>query len=377
MHSEQHPEYRLIHCILRDSELLDRIKLEADDFLKYRIVWDEIMVFKKEARPIGFSSPFSFDVLEFVPQDYVDGGAFVDEYCYEIRKNRIIRDIKNSDSLKEIRDLASMEYMKVKIPTLEESVGQYLDNYCVGQERIKDGYVGIRTGFKWFDMAVVLDKADLITLAGRPGQGKSSLALSLALGAAKYHKVLFLSLEMTQDEMIARAISSTQSIPLNELTHYMVNTAPSIVAKFFEQYKNFNIFHYRNCHTKDIAAIADNYDIIFIDQLSNLRDPYQKGESKAARYGRITQELKAIAIEQNIAVVLCAQINRAGAENPDLTNLKDSGSIEEDSDIVVLIQHDSIDNSTKLICAKNRNGEANHEVEYRFEKKFTRFIPIS
>ena len=105
----------------------------------------------------------------------------------------------------------------------------------------------------------------------------------------------------------------------------------------------------------------------------------RKNETKTQHYGRITRNLKTIVNDFNCAVLLCAQINRAGARMPSLVNLKDSGSIEEDSDVVIFIQQEEEGKNTNVVlkCAKNRNGKAGHEAKFCFWKERSKFIELT
>ena len=113
-------------------------------------------------------------------------------------------------------------------------------------------------------------------------------------------------------------------------------------------------------------------DCVIIDQLSCVQEQPLKGETKASLFGRITAGLKQIANQYNIPVILCAQINRQGTDEPLLHHLKDSGSIEEDSAVVLVLHSVNVDSPTQVICAKNRGGVVGYE-DFNFKRSHMKF----
>lgn len=234
----------------------------------------------------------------------------------------------------------------------------------------KDGITGIRTGFNNLDKEISgLNKGELIIIAGRPGMGKTSFALNIATNIAKNHKVIFFSLEMSMEQLALKTIDSElgeQSRKINfdkssneklsnvlenlgNLELYIDDTASETVSKINSKLKKIN-----------------GTEIIFIDHLqlisgSNLKPRIQE-------MSEITRDLKILAKKNNIPVVCLSQLSRAPEgrleKKPGLSDLRDSGSIEQDADIVLMLYrkwyYDKSEKTDEKECeciiAKNRHG---------------------
>jgi len=214
-------------------------------------------------------------------------------------------------------------------------------------------------------------------VAARPGQGKSSFSLTLATDFAHHGaKVLFLSLEMGEQEVLYRAIAQRGEVILSDILKANQEDLAPLIDQFKKHTKgNFRILHPGSVNIGEIRRLSEGYDVVVVDQLSTVREPQVKGETKVGLYGRITNALKQQAIEKKQLVFLCCQINRQGEEEPKLINLKDSGSIEEDSDKVILLHcQEKMNGDTKVIIGKNRQGQEDIFVTYQFKRHFTKFI---
>ncbi len=370
------PELEVIHLLLMYPKLVEQCVLVPEDFEFFDVQFEEIKTKYARQEHIGLSSGFSFPVTAFLlTDDYVSPQptAFA-QLCVRVRNFRILRDIKAIDDLDEIEKILQLRISGNKIKPLLEISQQFYEEYAERQERIQEGYIGIKTGFSFLDQEVIFDNGQLITIAARPGRGKTCFSFTLALNMAKYgKKVLFLALEMQVMDMVERAISSTQNIPLKDLITCKDENVGKHLDALITQYGNLSIHHPRRCSMADIAFYAKNFDIVFVDQLSNIAQDQAKGETKAMMYGRFTSGLNRIAIEQNIPLFLCCQINREGVDNPTLETLKDSGSIEEDSHKVLLL-HCKEENSREMhvLVGKNRKGKENIGKMFIFDRDFTR-----
>lgn len=245
-----------------------------------------------------------------------------------------------------------------------------------------------------------IHRKQLITVGARPGMGKSAFALQIGLNVAEQgHRVLYLPLEMTEAETYERILCMKNFVEGSQLTaeHISKETWDKIslggnMLNELEESKNFLVFeNLRNL--EKIRQIIKNYRpfLVVIDQLSNLRTD-RHFNSKRELYTFFTNTLKEIAMDNGVAILLAAQINRAvegGA--PTLENLKDSGSIEEDSERVILlyqIPDEKISNPKDWIAAKpmlvrlakNRSGKVGDFTvsycgeHYRFKEYRTNFI---
>lgn len=220
-----------------------------------------------------------------------------------------------------------------------------------------------------------LKKAELTTIAARPGTGKSAFALQTAEAAARAgHKVLFFNLEMTQWQIYDRLIIRHTDVPAqalqsgeafnNELQAGAILNAITTFEKIQEnltfKIKNSNVDYFRSIISEEKP------DLVIVDQLSHLTCSLTFPDIRQ-RYNYIVESLKRLASSFDIPILLLAQLNRNAEEKePTLADLKESGVIEETSDNVVFLfvdpEHkDSVEEVMQLPCvlkvAKNRQGE--------------------
>ena len=242
----------------------------------------------------------------------------------------------------------------------------------------KDQYKGVASGFSTLDKYITgLNKSDFILIGARPAMGKTSFALNLA------HRLLasfagipsqkLLTGELDKDEW-ARLGNAAGAF--NDVELYLDDTASITVPEIKS----------RVMRMKDV-------DIIIIDYLSLIQSA-TKRDNRAQEVSEITRHLKMLAKDLNIPVVCCAQLNRGTegrgkSHKPQLSDLRESGSIEQDADIVLFLyreeyyknelddeKQEEVDISrTELIVAKNRHGPTG-SIEMTFDKEFTRFRAI-
>lgn len=266
----------------------------------------------------------------------------------------------------------------------------------------KDKYKGIPSGFGMLDKYLTgLNKSDLILIGARPAMGKTSFALNLAqnisMGARK--KCIVFSLEMTKAQLAERLLASQAGVESQKLkTGEMTKEEWVRLGNAAGQFNDVELY------LDDTSSITvpeiksrvrrmKNVDCIIIDYLGLISSAGKK-ENRVQEVSEITRNLKMMAKDLNIPVICCAQLSR-GTEGhgknhkPQLADLRESGSIEQDADIVLFLyredyyrndvdedKQDDIDaNKTELIIAKNRHG-ATTSIELTFDKEFTRFRSI-
>lgn len=266
----------------------------------------------------------------------------------------------------------------------------------------KDDYLGIPTGFGLLDRYITgLNKSDFILIGARPAMGKTSFALNLAqnitMGARK--RCVFFSLEMTKEQLAERLLASQAGIESQKF-----RTGELSNDEWIRLGNALSSFHDVELYLDDTAAITvpeiksivrrlKNVDCILIDYLGLIQSAVHK-ENRVQEVSEITRNLKMMAKDLNIPVICCAQLSR-GTEGrgkthtPQLSDLRESGSIEQDADIVMFLyrpdyyrnelseeERDEVDeNLTELIVAKNRHGGVG-TIQLTFDKEFTRFRSI-
>jgi replicative DNA helicase len=270
----------------------------------------------------------------------------------------------------------------------------------------EDGLTGIPTGFEDLDkMTSGWQPSDLIIVAARPGMGKTAFTLSMARNAAMDFKkpVALFSLEMASVQLVQRLISAEAEIESSKLRnaklepHEWVQLQKAIermaeVPIFIDDTAGINIFELR----AKCRRMKQQHDIqmIIIDylQLMTGGSDSKKSGTREQEISMISRSLKSLAKELNVPVIALSQLSRAvetrgnNSRRPQLSDLRESGAIEQDADIVTFIyrpeyygimEDEGMSNKgiAELIIAKHRNG-ALGDVRMRFIEKFAKFVNL-
>lgn len=255
-------------------------------------------------------------------------------------------------------------------------------------------YLGLSTGFDRLDaMMTGLNKSDLILLAARPGMGKTSFALNVATNVAKkYDKdVVIFSLEMSSEQLVSRVLSSEAQIQSESLRTGVLSTD-----QWMQLAASADILSKTNMYLDDTPGITvaeikakvrrlKNLGLIVIDYLQ-LMSSSGKSENRVQEISKMTRNLKIMAKELDIPIIVLSQLNRSAEQRPDhkpmLSDLRESGSIEQDADIVMFLFREGyydpeVENPfiAKCILAKNRHGSTG-EVDLRWDGQFTKFANL-
>lgn len=260
---------------------------------------------------------------------------------------------------------------------------------------------GIPSGFTSIDRYTAgWQPSDLVIMAARPGMGKTAFVLSMARNMAVEHRipVAFFSLEMTAEQVVTRLISSECELPadklkkgnlaehewqqLNHKVNRLVN-APLII----DDTPALGIFELRaKCRR---LKHKENIQMVIIDYLQLMHGPGDGKGNREQEISTISRSLKSLAKELNVPVICLSQLNRSvetrgGDKKPQLSDLRESGAIEQDADMVLFIfrpeyyklNEDQYGKPTKdlaeIIIAKHRNGPLG-EIPLRFVSHFARF----
>jgi replicative DNA helicase len=252
---------------------------------------------------------------------------------------------------------------------------------------------GVPTGFTDFDrMTSGLQRQELVVIAARPSMGKTALALNMAQYAAKNGNVVgIFSLEMSAEQLVSRLLCSEARVDAHRLRTGYLNR---------EEWARLADALRRLCETKvyidDSAAVSvmemrakcrrlkaeHGLDLLIIDYLQ-LMAGRGRMESRQQEVSQISRDLKGLAKELDVPVVALSQLSRAPEQRsehkPQLSDLRESGAIEQDSDLVCFIYREEVYNPTdenqgtaELIIGKQRNGPTG-VVPLAFLKEFTRF----
>jgi len=281
------------------------------------------------------------------------------------------------------------------VPSLLLGVFQALEK----RHEQKGDRTGVTSGYRDIDdYTAGWQPGNLVILAARPAMGKTSLALNMAVAAAKDEKkpVAVFSLEMTKQELVERLLSSEAKLDASKLRR------GAIADRDWEKIGHaMGVLHELPIYLDDAGAVtvteirsrlrrlksAHGLAAAFIDYLQLVRPPtLAKVVNRNEELSDICRTLKATAKDLNIPIIALAQLNRAvearSEKRPLLSDLRDSGSIEQEADIVTFLYRDVYYNketspepdATELIIAKHRNGRVG-TVKLRFQGEHTLFVP--
>ncbi|MCM3886118.1 replicative DNA helicase [Frankia sp. R82] len=264
--------------------------------------------------------------------------------------------------------------------------------------RDKAGLRGIPTGFADLDeLTGGFKRGQMIVIAARPGVGKSMLALDIARAAAikHNHPVLFVSLEMSRGELDQRVWAAEARVSHHNLeTGNLTDDDWLRVARRMGETTDAPLF-IDTAPNAGVAAIRtrarrqqrrDGLSLLIVDYLQLLVTA-KKGENRQQEVSALSRELKLLAIELDVPVIALSQLNRASEQRadkrPQLSDLRDSGSIEQDADMVIMIyREDAHDpNSARageadLIVEKNRGGPKG-TITVAFQGHYARFVDMA
>lgn len=266
---------------------------------------------------------------------------------------------------KESEDILDMGQSVEKVLTRIEN------NYCNGGK-----ILGNTTGFKEIDNTISgLQKGDFIIVAARPSMGKTAFALNIGQHASKGASVGIFSLEMTTEQLMERLISSRSLVEfgkiktgkLDEAEFRKITDAANVLAKrkIFIDDKSTNLSDIKaKCRN---LKVKEGLDVVIIDYLQ-LIEISDKTNSREQEIAKISRELKKLAKKLEITIVALSQLSRAPEQRTDhrpvLSDLRESGSIEQDADVIFMLYRDEYytkeseeRNIAELIINKNRNGE--------------------
>lgn len=316
----------------------------------------------------------------------LDGSAEADKLLdsaeqkiYDIRKG------KSTSSLQRLSDVISAEVYPHLVQITSENA---------------DEYKGIPMGFSKLDeITSGLNRSDLILIGARPAMGKTSFALNIARNVSMTgKKVIFFSLEMSNEQLASRVLSTEARVESNKLRSGEISSDEWMrLAEATDRLTKCNLYF------DDTASItvpeikskikrARDVDCIIIDYLG-LMESAKKKENRVQEVTEITRSLKMLAKDLKIPVVVCAQLSRGPEKNgkasnrPMLSDLRDSGSIEQDADIVMMLYRegyykgsaqnaDEIDmTQADVDVAKNRHGST-ERVKLHWDAQYTLFSTL-
>ena len=322
--------------------------------------------------------------------------------------------IENSERL--LFDLAEKGSFNSSLVKFDEAMKQTIEMASAAYKN-EEGIVGVPTGLRDLDDRLGgLHSSDLIIIAGRPSMGKTALATNIAFNAAqkiqesgKKSTIAFFSLEMSSEQLSTRILAEQARIKSNDIRRGKISDEQ--FDKFIETSKNISELPLYIDETPaiSIAAMSNRarrikrlfgLDMIVVDYIQLMSGQSNNRDGRVQEISQITQGLKAIAKELSIPVVALSQLSRAVEQRddhkPQLSDLRESGSIEQDADVVMFVYRASyylerkepqaatvehaewqakmseIAHLAQIIIAKQRHGPTGN-IDLEFEAMFTKF----
>lgn len=421
-------EKSLLGSLMLDKEAITKVAdiLHSEDFYKrnHQYIYQVVEDLFTRGEPIDLIS-VSSKLKERNQLENIGGTAYLTElintvptashvmtYAKIVQKKRILRDLisagteislmgyEEENESDDLLDSAERRIFSITQKNLTQSflpIKPYLEEAFERIERIskqKGALRGISTGFNGLDSLLSgLQNSDLIILAARPSMGKSSLALDIAKNIALKEKkpVGIFSLEMSKDQLIDRLISSESNIDSWKLRQGMLSSDGDqndfvCIQHALGTLSEAPIFidDASSCSVLQMRAMARRLQashglgLIVVDYLQ-LIEPNNKIMNSVQQITEISRQLKGLARELNIPVLALSQLSRAVEQRtpkvPRLSDLRDSGSIEQDADVVLFIYREDVyqEESPRkgiadIIIAKHRNGPIGR-VELFFDKQ--------
>ena len=276
------------------------------------------------------------------------------------------------------------------LPDVLERLGEMTES--------QDHMPGLSSGFSAVDAKITgLNKSDLLLLAARPGMGKTSFALNIALNVARSSRktVAIFSLEMSAEQLVTRILSGEALVEnyrlrtgnLRETDWQKIASAASVLNQLDIRVDDNPMLSAADMNAK--CRRLDNLGLVVIDYLqlmTSAGDKSNRGENRQQVVSDISRMMKIMAKELNVPVICLSQLSRANEKRDDkrpmLSDLRESGAIEQDADIVMFLYRDDYYNEdsekhniAECIIAKNRHGETG-KVELRWMPEYTQFATL-
>ena len=235
------------------------------------------------------------------------------------------------------------------------------------------------TGFQEIDKMAHISPGDYVVIGARPSTGKTAITLQMMMNMAKRNKVVYFSLETSAEKLYQRMISCFSLVPLEALKTECDKDKLGEVSKCYGAFKKLSmtVVEAAGWTVEQIKAkaIEEQADIIFIDYLTLIKS---KGNSRYEQITNISIDLHTMAQQTKTAVVALSQLSRNGDEEPRMTDLRESGQIEQDADIVMLLSRNELesDSDRVLQVAKNKEGRIGR-VTLGFDGSIQRFFEYS
>ena len=426
-------EKMILSCLLINPEAieltLNKISIEMFYFQNHQEIYKSIRILYSKNVPIDILTLITFlqdngllekiggikVLIEVINQ--VPNLVYLEEYVrlikdkflrrkliklgYEIINSGYITNVSLENIINNFENKLFNLVTEIKTQKLFSSA-ELLNNIFIElkEKSLNPTLAGLSSGFYDLDLLTQgFQKSDLIIIAGRPSMGKTALGLNIALNIIRESKlpVLFFSLEMSKEQIMYRLLSIETNINQARLKNgklyqddwVKLNKIIKIMSKiplFIDDTPNLSIQDIQS-KIKTILFEQGQIDLVIIDYLQLMQSPKSKMENRVQELSLITRALKNLARQFNIPIIALSQLSR-NVENridkkPILSDLRESGSIEQDADLVLMLYKDKDFHLkqnetqnyylTELIIAKQRNGPLGN-IKLKFDPNKTKFL---
>lgn len=429
-------EMSLLGSLMLDKEAMWKVAdaVSADDFYKphHRFIYEAMTNLFTEHQPIDILTVTSRlkekgQIEEIGGTSYlaslvnmVPTAGHAHHYATIVQRKKVLRDLisasqhiadlgyQESEHVEDLLDQAEQRILNISQHSLQQSFKHVKHTLEEAWDRIDklhkgDGALrGVSTGFSDLDAYLSgLQRSDLIVLAARPSFGKTSLALDMARSVAMNEKVPvgIFSLEMSKEQVVDRLIAAQAGISLwnlrqGKLSHEgadndfsRIQTALSELSEapiFIDDYASPSVMQIRTMARR--LQAEHGLGLVVVDYLQLIKS-HERVESRVQEVSEISRSLKALAKELDIPVLAVSQLNRAVElrtdAKPKLSDLRESGSIEQDADVVMFIHRKDKGKETsdrrniaEILIEKHRNGPTG-KVELYFNEKEVSFQSLA
>ncbi|HIK36527.1 MAG: replicative DNA helicase [Geminocystis sp.] len=331
-------------------------------------------------------------VDKYVRRQLINVGKEIGELAYDTTKDL---DSVLDEAEQKLFNLTQTRVQKGLLP-LSETIVETFTEIQSFQDKI--ALPGIPTHFYDLDaMTGGLQRSDLIIIAARPSMGKTSFALNIALNVAqKQHlPVAIFSLEMSREQLVMRLLSSEAKIESNRIRSGRITEqemeelmrAVGVLSElpiYIDDTGNLTVMQMRSEVRRLQAEKKGELGLVLLDYLQLMQG--SNSENRVQELSRITRALKSLAREVNVPVIALSQLSRAVEQRtnkrPMLSDLRESGAIEQDADLVLMLYRDEYYHPdtpdrgiAEVIIAKHRNGPTG-QIKLLFHPEYTRFLNL-
>lgn len=311
------------------------------------------------------TKPNTLEYIKLLKEDFNKKQAILKtkELLFKI-ENEKLEQVQIQKEYLELSKILNQE-IKIKKVDMIQGFSDLLEDLESKKEYIK-------TYFKKLDDYVLIEEGDYIIIGGRPSSGKTTIAVNMMIAMSSKYKVDFFSLETNSLKIFRKIASTSGRININKILHKnlqdsdyndLINAAGEL-SKY-----NLNVIDAAGMSVNDISNIAlqDKADIVFIDYLQLIN---AKGNTPYEQATNISKDLHIFAQREKVTVFALSQLKRNDNREPTMSDLRESGQIEQDADAIILIyapnENQDIRYQTRdAIIAKNKNGETG-KIKFKF-----------